>query len=231
MTTIQNQAPLYAVLSSENVAINRRARAVKTPNLYHFELGTARRELATYDEAKHIEKGFHQVDPTRPPSENPVMPCFKRFSETGNPFPVDHTDTLVDTVEKYQPRVAFAHAIFAALTNLGKSTPVALASAVASNVSAFPAAFDAKGAYRPIFDQVARDVLRDLTLYGFTTPSDSNHRTKTTTYALRPLEEIISNFEAPTEATVAHLALAAPVVEAVATVVEEATATTKRKRK
>ena len=187
---------LFVTVQADTVAINCRARAVAMPKNYFFEIGNAKRALSEYNETeKFIERGLHQVDATRASSESAIMPDYKRFAETNNAFPADASDTLVDTADKYKPRVAFAHRVFAALVASDKPQTACTLATIAAK--GFSEAFDKAGKYRTIFDAVASHVMRDCALYGFAIADSATHRAKTTLYTLNSRDAIDANFSKP----------------------------------
>lgn len=61
-------------------------------------------------------KNRDQLDHSRPESYAPVMPCLHRLANTGNAFPADVNDPVVQpSAEKYRPLAAISYATFEAL--------------------------------------------------------------------------------------------------------------------
>ena len=61
-------------------------------------------------------KNRDQIDHSRPEGYAPVMPCLSRLANTGNAFPSDVNDPVVQpSAEKYRPLAAISHATFEAL--------------------------------------------------------------------------------------------------------------------
>ena len=61
-------------------------------------------------------KNRDQIDHSRPEGYAPVMPCLNRLTHTGNAFPADVNDPVVQpSAEKYRPLAAISHATFEAL--------------------------------------------------------------------------------------------------------------------
>lgn len=156
-----NTFALASIIAACDPRIIRRANVAADSVPAHVTFESVKLRMSTdaaAREANHIERGVHQIDLSRAPSESPIMPSIQLARETGNAFYPTHEqcgDAIV-TAAKYLPRVALAHHAFALFAARGNATAAEIVGD-AEKLSGY------SGKYAL---ETVRDVLRDCALFG-----------------------------------------------------------------
>lgn len=140
--------PLVAVPSA-TLKLSDRTRLIDLPPIVFLER----------DPVEVTKARGHQIDPSRPEGYAPVMPSYKLFAVTGNPYP-PAADKTVQTSPRYQPLVKVSYATWKLLAERKMMALKPIESEI-SDICALAGVVPDRDAKACI-----QDTLRDLTIIG-----------------------------------------------------------------
>ncbi len=150
--------------SSESVMVQPRTLGIAKPHTFYFEPLAKKRDDDKGNAHDQKIVGVHQVDPNRRVSCAPVMPNLDLWQDTGNPYPTDETDPMVNSTATWAPYVEASNIAWSVLSTAAE--PMTGQEVLEAVAKITRVGVNADGTPKSNLVKAVRDTLRDLRCYG-----------------------------------------------------------------